>query len=170
MNCFESFEYAEKRIASIHKNFLPSLAFIGFLHRPFSTVECSLGYKHYLCCEATTTKRAVASVGSVQPECIVPLSTWSFLNFKPKFLLNGKRPWFTSKGGPFLFETFPVQGCRTDPLSFGQKPENLARLVQNTPLDQSARVFSYLIVHRQRFRIKSSISLRRQLETEKGAL
>ena len=31
-NCFESFEYSEKRFASIHKNFLPSLAFIGFLH------------------------------------------------------------------------------------------------------------------------------------------
>ena len=29
---FESFEYSEKRIASIHKIFLPSLAFIGFLH------------------------------------------------------------------------------------------------------------------------------------------
>ena len=27
-NCFE---YSEKRIRSIHKNFLPSLAFIGFL-------------------------------------------------------------------------------------------------------------------------------------------
>ena len=31
-NCFESFEYSEKRIASIHKNFLHALAFIGFLH------------------------------------------------------------------------------------------------------------------------------------------
>ena len=30
-NCFELFEYSEKRIVSIHKNFLPSLAFIGFL-------------------------------------------------------------------------------------------------------------------------------------------
>ena len=32
-NCFESFEYSEERIASIHKKFLPSLAFIGFLHK-----------------------------------------------------------------------------------------------------------------------------------------
>ena len=59
-NCFQSFEYSEKRIASIHKNFLPSLAFRARLstrnrippplvfHRPFSTVECSLGYKPYL--------------------------------------------------------------------------------------------------------------------------
>ena len=40
----------------------------------------------------TITKRAVAWVGSVQPECTVPLGTWNFRNFKPKFLLNGKRP------------------------------------------------------------------------------
>ena len=45
-----------------------------------------------MCCEATVTKRAVAWVGSVQPECTVPLSAWSFRNFKPEFLLNGKRP------------------------------------------------------------------------------
>ena len=45
-----------------------------------------------MCCEATITKRAVAWVGSVQPECTVPLSTWNFRNFKPEFLLNGKRP------------------------------------------------------------------------------
>ena len=38
----------------------------------------------------TITKRAVAWVGSVPPECTVPLSTWSFRNFKPEFLLNGK--------------------------------------------------------------------------------
>ena len=43
-------------------------------------------------CEATMTKHAVAWVGSVQPERTVPLSTWSFRNFKPEFLLNGKRP------------------------------------------------------------------------------
>ena len=30
-NCFELFEYSEKRIGSIHKNFLLSLGFIGFL-------------------------------------------------------------------------------------------------------------------------------------------
>ena len=41
----------------------------------------------------TITKRAVVWVGSVQPECTVPLGTWNFRNFKPKFLLNGKRPW-----------------------------------------------------------------------------
>ena len=45
-----------------------------------------------MCCEATITKRAVAWVGSVQPECTVPLSTWNFRDFKPEFLLNGKRP------------------------------------------------------------------------------
>ena len=47
-----------------------------------------------MCCEATITKRAVAWVGSVQPECTVSLSTWSFRNFKTEFLLNGKRPIF----------------------------------------------------------------------------
>ena len=40
----------------------------------------------------TITKRAVAWVGSEQPECTVPLNTW---NFKTEFLLNGKLPTFT---------------------------------------------------------------------------
>ena len=40
----------------------------------------------------TITKRAVAWVGSVQPECTVPLGTWNFRNFKPEFLINGKCP------------------------------------------------------------------------------
>ena len=40
----------------------------------------------------TITKRAVAWVRSVQTECTVPLDTWNFRNFKPEFLLNGKRP------------------------------------------------------------------------------
>ena len=31
-------------------------------------------------------------LGSVQPKFIVPLGTWNFRNFKPEFLLNGKRP------------------------------------------------------------------------------
>ena len=42
----------------------------------------------------TITKRIVAWVRSVQPECTVPLGTWNFRNFKPDFLLNGKRPNF----------------------------------------------------------------------------
>ena len=33
----------------------------------------------------TITKRAVAWVGSVQPEFTVPLGTWNFRNFKPNF-------------------------------------------------------------------------------------
>ena len=41
----------------------------------------------------TITKRAVAWVGSVEPDCTVPLNTENFRNFKPEFLLNGKRPW-----------------------------------------------------------------------------
>ena len=40
----------------------------------------------------TISKRAVAWLGAVQPECIVPLGTWNFRSFKPEFLLNGKRP------------------------------------------------------------------------------
>ena len=43
----------------------------------------------------TITKRAVAWVGSEQPECTVPLNTWNFRNFKTEFLLNGKLPMFT---------------------------------------------------------------------------
>ena len=41
----------------------------------------------------TITKCAVAWVGSVQRICTVPLGTsGNFRNFKPEFLLNGKRP------------------------------------------------------------------------------
>ena len=40
----------------------------------------------------TITKHAVAWVRSVQSEFTVPLGTWNFRNFKPEFLLNGKRP------------------------------------------------------------------------------
>ena len=41
----------------------------------------------------TITKRAVAWVGSVQPEYTVLLrGMWNFRNFKPDFFLNGKRP------------------------------------------------------------------------------
>ena len=36
----------------------------------------------------TTTKRAVAWVGSVQPECNVSLGTWNVRKFEPEFLLN----------------------------------------------------------------------------------
>ena len=44
----------------------------------------------------TITKRAVAWVGFVQPECAVPLGMWNFRNFKPEFLLKVKRPRFHS--------------------------------------------------------------------------
>ena len=40
----------------------------------------------------TITKRAVAWVGYVKSEYTVPWGTWNFRNFKPEFLLNGKRP------------------------------------------------------------------------------
>ena len=43
----------------------------------------------------TITKRAVAWVGSVQPECTFPLDTWTFRNFNPEFALNGKCSWST---------------------------------------------------------------------------
>ena len=62
-----------------------------------------------MCCEATIPKRAVAWVGSWQPECTVPLSTWSFRNFKPEFLLNGKRPRFSVVGA----EKRPPGGGKT---------------------------------------------------------
>ena len=40
----------------------------------------------------SATKRAVAWVRSLQPGGTVPLGMWNFRNFKPEFLLNGKRP------------------------------------------------------------------------------
>ena len=43
----------------------------------------------------TITERAAAWVGSVQSKWTVPLGAWNFWNFKPEFLLNGKRPWIT---------------------------------------------------------------------------
>ena len=39
----------------------------------------------------SATKRGVAWVGYLQPGGTVPLGTWNFRNFKPEFLLNGKR-------------------------------------------------------------------------------
>ena len=41
---------------------------------------------------STITKSAMAWVGSVQPECTVPLGTWNSRGFKPQFFSNGKRP------------------------------------------------------------------------------
>ena len=38
----------------------------------------------------TITKRAVAWVGSLQPECTVPMSTWNFRNFKPEYFVEWK--------------------------------------------------------------------------------
>ena len=35
-----------------------------------------------------------AGVRSVQPECDRSIATWNFRNFKPEFLLKGKRPKF----------------------------------------------------------------------------
>ena len=49
----------------------------------------------------TITTGAVAWVGSMQPECTITLGTWNFRNFKPKFLLNGKRPLLLMKNFPF---------------------------------------------------------------------
>ena len=60
-----------------------------------------------MCWKATITKCAVAWVGSVQPECTVPLSRWSFRNFKPELLLNGKRPIWTALK-PVCLATAPV--------------------------------------------------------------
>ena len=40
----------------------------------------------------TITKRSVAWFGSLRPECTVPSGKRNFRNFKPEFLLNGKRP------------------------------------------------------------------------------
>ena len=40
----------------------------------------------------TITKHTVAWVGSVQPECTIPLGTWNFRHFKPEHELNGKCP------------------------------------------------------------------------------
>ena len=41
---------------------------------------------------STITKSAMACVGSVQPECTVPLGTWNSWDFKPQFFPNRKRP------------------------------------------------------------------------------
>ena len=46
---------------------------------------------------STTTKCAVPWLGSVEPEYTVPLCTWNFQNFKPKFFVNGKHPFFPTR-------------------------------------------------------------------------
>ena len=63
----------------------------------------------------TISKHAVAWNGSVKPEWTVPLVTWNFRNFKPKFLLNGKRP-----GTGVSFSNSPYQGLLV-PRDFLQK-------------------------------------------------
>ena len=55
--------------------------------------NCCPQYRSFILFTRTITKRAVAWVGSVQPEYTVLLrGMWNFRNFKPDFLLNGKRP------------------------------------------------------------------------------
>ena len=44
------------------------------------------------CILLTRTKTQPNAKWSVQPECIFPLGTWNFRNFKPDFLLNIKGP------------------------------------------------------------------------------
>ena len=62
---------------------------------PFDKIV-SPQYRSFVSCillTRTITKCAVAWVGSVQPECTIPLGTWNFRNFKLEFLLNGKFPY-----------------------------------------------------------------------------
>ena len=55
--------------------------------------NCCPQYCSFILFTRTITKRAVAWVGSVQPEYTVLLrGMWNFRNFKPDFFLNGKRP------------------------------------------------------------------------------
>ena len=55
----------------------------------------------------TISKHAVPCNGSVKPEWTVPLGTWNFRNFKPKFLLNGKRPGTEEHWGVFFKSSIP---------------------------------------------------------------
>ena len=64
---------------------------------PFHLTNCCPQYRSFV----SITKRAVAWVGSLQPECTVPLGTWNLRNFKSEFLLKGKRPWFKTTGTYF---------------------------------------------------------------------
>ena len=63
----------------------------------------------------TISKHAVAWNGSVKPEWTVPLGTWNFRIFKPKFLLNGKR-----RGTGVSFSNSQYQGLLV-PRDFLQK-------------------------------------------------
>ena len=61
----------------------------------------------------TVTKCTVAWVGSVQPECTVPLGMWNFRNVKPEFLSNRKRLRATTF--PQFMKQFAAsskQGCK----------------------------------------------------------
>ena len=63
----------------------------------------------------TISKHPVAWNGSVKPEWTVPLGTWNFWIFKPKFLLNGKR-----RGTGVSFSNSQYQGLLV-PRDFLQK-------------------------------------------------
>ena len=68
---------------------------------PFDKIVVPSTALLYPAYKRTITTGAVAWVGSMQPECTITLGTWNFRNFKPKFLLNGKRPLLLMKNFPF---------------------------------------------------------------------
>ena len=68
---------------------------VGRTEIPLSNRQnCFPQYRSFVSCLhwRIISKRAVAWVGSVQPECTLQLGTWNFRNFKPELFFNGKRP------------------------------------------------------------------------------
>ena len=125
-----------------------------------------------MCCEATITKRAVAWVGSVQPECTVPLSTWNFRNFKPEFFVEwkatlmkplvrtsflGTRPsYFPSLGRPFF--------CTDDRkpnlwLGFAGQPSKYSRNILNILYSKFMSFALYIFCTAQIYTLHVPLSL-----------
>ena len=82
--------------------------------------------------EATITKRAVAWVGSVQPECTVPLSTWTVRNI-PKF--KDRANWSR--------DTF--QPMRRRACVYQETNQNIAPVIKNSQNNGRSRTESVIV-------------------------
>ena len=69
--------------------------YLGWLDRNALSIWqnfCSQYRSFVFLLSRTITKRAVAWVGSVQPECTVPSGMWNFRNFKTGFFVEWEAP------------------------------------------------------------------------------
>ena len=81
-------------------------------------------------------------------ECTVPLGAWNFRNFKPEFLLNGKRPRSraSDRSGCNASKSFSQRGRRQ---TGGKGRENEGRISRSHSLYTDAIFFSQILHHEE---------------------